>query len=106
MWRMKDIIRTPADLGRGIRDTRKGAKLKATTIAERSGRARNVLYRLEGGQDITVASLFDILRAMKLTISLQPLGMPTLEEMRRQFDEDDEQEPDRVATKPGRQRAT
>lgn len=109
---MKNIIRTPQDLGLAIRDARKGAKLKATGIAERSGRARNVLYRLESGQDITVASLFDILRAMKLTISLEPLGMPTLEEMRRQFDEDDEgdqeaqAEHDRTATQPSRQRAT
>lgn len=106
---MKDTIRTPLDLGRAIRHARKDAKLKATAIAERSGRARNVLYRLEGGQDITVASLFDILRAMKLTVSLEPLGMPTLQEMRRQFDEDDESDPAVpavVATQPGRQRAT
>jgi transcriptional regulator with XRE-family HTH domain len=99
---MKDIIKTPEDLGQVIRDTRKGANLKATAIAERSGRARNVLYRLEGGQDITVASLFDILRAMKLALRLEPLGIPTLEEMRRQFDEADDAMPDPAITKKGR----
>lgn len=111
MWRMKDIVRTPEDLGRAIRSARKGAKLKATAIAEHSGRARNVLYRLEGGQDVTVASLLDILRAMKLAIYLEPLGMPTLEEMRRQFDEDDDDLPSNAASalnvsKRGRPRAT
>lgn len=108
---MKDIILTPEDLGRAIRDARKSADLKATAIAERSGRARNVLYRLEGGHDITVASLFDILRAMKLAIHLAPLGMPTLEEMRRRYDEDgaeddDEKTPAPGAGKPRRRRAT
>ena len=113
MWRMKDIIRTPEDLGHAVRSARKRAKLKATAIAEHSGRARNVLYRLEGGQDITVASLLDILRTMKLAIRLEPLGMPTLEEMRRQFDEDEDDDeqvskaaPELGASKPGRRGAT
>ena len=79
MWRMKDIIRVPADLGRAVHEARKTGKLKATAIAAHSGRARNVLYRLERGDDVTVASLLDILRAMGLTIRLEPLGLPTLD---------------------------
>ncbi|UKI07312.1 MULTISPECIES: transcriptional regulator [Variovorax] len=64
--------------------------MKATDIASRSGRARNVLYRLERGEDITLASLFDILRAMDLTIRLERLGMPTLEEVTERFGQDDD----------------
>lgn len=91
---MKDTIRTPQDLGEAIREARKAARLKATAIAERSGRSRNVLYRLEGGEDVTVASLLDVLRAMGLTIRLERLGMPTLEEVQQRFaaEEDDEDE--------------
>ncbi|MDB5876989.1 MAG: hypothetical protein JWQ41_403 [Variovorax sp.] len=91
MWRMKDKIRLPVELGEAIRAERKSAQLKATDIAIRSGRARNVLYRLERGEDITVGSLMDILRAMDLTIRLERLGMPTLDEVQRRFaqDEDD-----------------
>lgn len=92
MWRMQDKIRLPIDLGQAIQRARKEGCLKATDIAARSGRARNVLYRLERGEDITVASLLDILRAMDLTIRLERLGMPTLEEVAQRFgqDEDDD----------------
>ena len=88
---MKDKIRLSVELGEAIRAERKSARLKATDIATRSGRARNVLYRLERGEDITVGSLMDILRAMNLTIRLERLGMPTLDEVQRRFaqDEDD-----------------
>ena len=92
MFRMKDIIRLPQDLGDAIRGARKESRLAATTIAERSGRSRNVLYRLERGEDVTVASLLDILRAMGLTLRLERLGLPTLEEVRQRFADDDEDE--------------
>jgi len=91
MYRMQDTIRVPADLGRAVHEARKTGPLKATAIAVRSGRARSVLYRLERGDDVTVASLLDILRAMGLTIRLEPLGMPTLEEVRSRFALDDDE---------------
>ncbi|MGJ7497317.1 helix-turn-helix domain-containing protein [Variovorax sp. RT4R15] len=87
---MKDIIRLPQELGNAIKLERKARKLKATDIANRSGRARNVLYRLERGEDVTVGSLLDILRAMGLTIRLERLGMPSLEDVQRRFAQDDE----------------
>ena len=90
MFFMQDILRIPADLGLTVKQLRKQRKLKATAIAHRSGRARNVLYRLERGDDITVASLMDILRAMDLTIRLEPLGLPSLAEVRSRFAVDDE----------------
>ena len=93
MFCMKDKIRLPAELGQAIHRARKDGGLKATDIATRSGRARNVLYRLEHGEDVTVASLFDILRAMGLTIRLERLGMPTLAEVTERFGRDDDDAP-------------
>ena len=90
---MKDVIRLPRDLGLAIMAERKGGKMKATDIALRAGRARDVLYRLEQGEDVTVSSLMAILSAMDLTIRLERAGMPTLEEVQRRFgspDEDDD----------------
>ena len=82
---MMDKIRIPADLGQAIRRHRDANKLSAVHIAQRSGRSRDILPRLERGEDVTVASLFDILRAMGLTVRLETLGMPTLDEMRQRF---------------------
>ena len=69
------VIRIPSDLGREVRRARIAAKLKATAIAKESGRSRDVLYRLEKGDDVTVASLMDILRAMGLTLRLERAGV-------------------------------
>jgi len=85
---MKDIIRTPLDLGLALKSLRHEHKLKAIDIATHSGRSRDVLNRLEKGQDVTVHSLFDILRAMGLCVRIENAGMPTLEEMQARFNED------------------
>ena len=88
---MKDIIRLPSDLGAAIKQLRKQEKIKATQIAQHSGRSRDVLHRLELGQDVTVSSLMSILAAMGLVIRLEKAGLPTLAEMRARFaDEDDD----------------
>ena len=94
---MEDIIRLPADLGLAIKATRKAGRLKTTDIAKASGRSRDVLNRLERGEDITVASLMDILGAMKLTLRLERASLPTLQEMQQRFasdgDDDDNDSP-------------
>ncbi len=90
-----DKMRLPADLGAAIAQYRATNKLSAVAVATKSGRSRTVLHKLERGQDVTVASLFDILRAMGLCLCLQKSGMPTLEEMQRRFaNNDDEEEVD------------
>ena len=84
-------LKIPIDLGKAIADYRADNKLSAVAIARKAGRSRTVLHNLERGGDVTVASLFEILRAMGLCLSLQKSGMPTLDEMQRRFaDEDDE----------------
>ena len=91
MFTIMDKLKLPADLGKAIAQYRADSKLSAVAVARKAGRSRTVLHKLERGDDVTVASLFDILRAMGLSLSLQKAGMPTLDEMQRRFaDEDDE----------------
>jgi len=82
---MKDKIRTPTELGLAIKRIRHERKLKTIDIAMHSGRSRDVLSRVEKGQDITVSSLLDLLRAMGLCLRIESGGMPTLEEMQARF---------------------
>ena len=83
-------IRTLTDLGNAVRSTRRGQGLKATQVAAQSGRSRDLLHRLETGGDITTGALLDVLRSMGFTLRLEPLGLPTLEEVRQRFAEDDD----------------
>ena len=91
MSNIMDKLKLSEDLGNAIARYRADNKMSAVAVAHKAGRSRTVLHNLERGGDVTVASLFDILRAMGLCISLQKTGMPTLEEMQRRFaDEDNE----------------
>ena len=91
MFTIMNKLKLPADLGTAIAQYRADNKLSAVAVARKAGRSRTVLHKLERGDDVTVASLFDILRAMGLCLSLQKAGMPTLDEMQRRFaDEGDE----------------
>ena len=83
-------IRTPLDLGEAIRHARQQEGMKATLLAGRAGRSRDLLHRLEVGRDITTSALFDILRSMGYSLRLEKAGLPTLEEMRRRFAEDED----------------
>ncbi len=92
MFIIMDKIRLPADLGNAITQYRKDNKLSAVAVSAKAGRSRTVLHKLERGEDVTVSSLFDILRAMGLCLSLQKAGMPTLEEMQRRFAAEDDED--------------
>jgi transcriptional regulator with XRE-family HTH domain len=89
-----DKIRIIADVGLQVKAIRQATKIRTTLIAEKSGRSRDVLNRLEKGRDVSLKSLLVILAAMDKTIEIVPLGRPTREEMRRRTlremeDEDD-----------------
>lgn len=88
---MKDTINTPAELGAAIKARRIQRALKTVAIAEHSGRSRDVLNRLEKGSDVTLHALFDILRAMGLSLRLEESRLPTLEEMQAKFAGDDDE---------------
>lgn len=89
---MQDIIRLPKDLGLAIKGARVTQGLKATDIARHSGRSRDILHRLEHGQDVTVSSLMDILAAMGLVLRIERAGLPTLDEMSARFADLEEQD--------------
>lgn len=93
MSSMKDIIRLPKDLGHAVRSARQELGIKTTDIARHSGRSRDILNRLERGEDVNVSSLMDILAAMGLVLRIERAGLPTLDEMTARFadlDEDDD----------------
>ena len=83
-------IRTLADLGEAVRIARRKQGLKATHVATQSGRSRDLLHRLETGSDITTGALLDVLRSMGFTLRLEPLGLPTLEEVRQRCADDED----------------
>lgn len=87
---MKDVLTTPTALGETIRAARKSGRLSATAVADRSGRARSLLYRLEAGDEVTVGAMLDILRAMGLGVRIEPLTLPTLDDVRDRFGQDDD----------------
>lgn len=83
-------IRNLTDLGDAVRSVRRERGMKATHVAAQAGRSRDLLHRLETGGDITTGALLDVLRSMGYTLRLERLGLPTLDEMRQRFAEDDD----------------
>jgi transcriptional regulator with XRE-family HTH domain len=85
-----DPIRTLADLGKAVSRARESQGLTATAVARRAGRSRDILYRLERGEDVSASSLLDLLQAMGHQLALVPARLPTLDEARKRFQADDE----------------
>jgi HTH-type transcriptional regulator / antitoxin HipB len=81
---MQDI-RTLAELGQAVRDARLAARMTTVEVAKNSGRSRDVLHRLENGQDVSASSLLAILAAIGRHIELAAVTRPTLSDMQRRF---------------------
>lgn len=81
--------RLPSELGDVLRRRREELKLSKKAVAESAGRVREVIYRLEGGEEAAVSSLFDVLRALNLVMHIAPAGLPTMEEVVEAFNKDD-----------------
>jgi HTH-type transcriptional regulator / antitoxin HipB len=81
---MQDI-QTLAELGQAVRDARRAARLTTVEVARDSGRSRDVLHRLENGQDVSASSLLAILAAIGQRIDLNAVTRPTLSDMQRRF---------------------
>ena len=88
---MTDKIRLPDELGMQLRERRKVLGMSKSELAQRAGKVREVIYRLEAGEDVTVSSLIAVLSALKLAICLEPAGLPTAAEVARRFAEDDDE---------------
>lgn len=87
---MTDVIRLSDELGRQLRERREALGLSKSELAQRAGKVREVIYRLEAGEDSTVSSLMAVLAALGLALRLERAGLPTAEEVARRFlDEDD-----------------
>ena len=90
MQAMTDKIRLPDELGQQLRQRRLALGLSKSDLADRAGKVREVVYRLEAGQDTTVSSFMAVLRALGLAMRLETAGLPTAEEVARRFQEDDD----------------
>lgn len=69
---MKNLARTPNDIGHAIRQARKAKKLTQKELAERSGVWQETISKVENGQSGTkLETVFDIFAALDLEILVQ-----------------------------------
>ncbi|WP_157270648.1 helix-turn-helix domain-containing protein [Azohydromonas aeria] len=87
---MADNIRLPDELGQALRERREALGLSKSELAQRAGKVREVVYRLESGEESTVSSLMAVLGAMGLALRLERVGLPTAQEVSRRFLDDDD----------------
>jgi transcriptional regulator with XRE-family HTH domain len=87
---MNDTIRLATDLGLALQQHRKAGHLSVTALAQRAGKARDVIYRLERGDEASVSSLMAVLNAMGLVLRIEKAGLPTLQEIQARFAEEDD----------------
>ena len=86
---MTDTIRLPDELGQQLREQRKAQGMSKSALAARAGKVREVVYRLEAGEDVTVSSLMAVLGALRLAMRIERVGLPTAEEVARRFQDDE-----------------
>ncbi|MDG0835836.1 XRE family transcriptional regulator [Pelomonas saccharophila] len=91
MSSMNDVIRLQADLGTSLKKAREDAGLSIKELAAKAGRVRDVIYRLEAGKDVSVASLFAVLSVLQMTLRVERAGLPTLEDVQTRFGADEEE---------------
>lgn len=87
---MADIIRLPDELGEQLRLRREALRMSKAELAERAGKVREVVYRLEAGEDTTVSSLMAVMGALGLVMRLERAGLPSAQEVARRFQDDDD----------------
>jgi HTH-type transcriptional regulator/antitoxin HipB len=87
---MTDTIRLADELGRQLRERRESLHLGKLELAAKAGKVREVIYRLEAGEDTTVSSLLAVMGALGLGMRLEPVGLPSAEEIARRFQDDDD----------------
>lgn len=87
---MTDKIRLLSELGPLLKSRREAAGLSKTELAQRAGKVREVIYRLESGEDVTVSSLLAVLGALGLALQVVKAGMPTMQEVADHFAQDED----------------
>ncbi len=87
---MTDKVRLPDELGRQLREQREALGMSKSELAEKAGKVREVIYRLEAGEDSTVSSLLAVLGALGLALRLERAGLPSASEVAARFQDDDD----------------
>lgn len=87
---MTDTIRLPDDLGRQLQARREALGLSKSALADRAGKVREVIYRLEAGEEATVSSLLAVAAALGLSLRLERTGLPSASEVAARFRDDDD----------------
>lgn len=90
MQAMTANIRLPDELGAQLRLRREALGLSKSQLAENAGKVREVIYRLEAGEDTTVSSFLAVLSGLGLSIRLEKAGLPSAADVARRFQMDDE----------------
>lgn len=90
---MTDSIRLPDELGRQLRARREALGLSKSALAEKAGKVREVVYRLEAGEDSTISSLLAVLGALGLVLRIERAGLPSASEVAARFQEEDDDAP-------------
>lgn len=90
MQAMTDKIRLPDELGRQLQQQREALGMSKSALAEKAGKVREVVYRLEAGEDSTVSSLLAVLAALGLALRLERAGLPSASEVAARFQDDDD----------------
>ena len=95
MQSMTDNIRYPDirlsdELGRQLQARREALGLSKAALAEKAGKVREVIYRLEAGEESTVSSLLAVMGALGLVMRLESAGLPTASEVAARFLEEDD----------------
>lgn len=87
---MTDKIRLPDELGQQLREGREALGMSKSELAEKAGKVREVIYRLEAGEESTVSSLLAVAGALGLALRLERAGMPSAREVAARFQDDDD----------------
>lgn len=90
MQAMTDNIRLPDELGLQLRARREALGLSKSALAEKAGKVREVIYRLEAGEDSTVSSLLAVMGALGLVMRMERAGLPSASEVAARFMEEDD----------------
>jgi len=80
----------PDELGRQLREQREALGMSKSDLAVKAGKVREVIYRLEAGEDSTVSSLLAVLSALGLALRLERAGLPSASEVAARFQDDDD----------------
>jgi transcriptional regulator with XRE-family HTH domain len=92
MSAITDTIRLPDELGLQLLARRKALGMSKSELAQRAGKVREVIYRLEAGEDTAVSSLLAVLAGLGLALRLEPVGLPSAEDVARRFQMDDDED--------------